>query len=163
MARQRGRIAEIRTNAGVVIAGVALVGSFLGVKTIELNKGPTGLAIAALGLLPISIFFTSRALWPLRDNPEKGRAEAITRRLGKIGGPDFADKLVNKTGFGLIWRHGLPANVTESGQRSYGDLADELSGYAEENQMLLDLRANRLMAAILMLLAQAILWSSRLA
>ena len=37
IARQRARIAEIRTNAGIVVAEVSLVASFLGAKTIDLN------------------------------------------------------------------------------------------------------------------------------
>jgi hypothetical protein len=159
LTRQRGRIAEIRTNAGVIVAGMALVGSFLGAKTIELNKGTTGLAIAALGLLSIGIFFTSRALWPLRDNPEKGRAEDVTKWLTKKLPTTASNWIVNKTGFNLVWRHGLPLKGNESGPSSYGELAHTLDGYVDKNQELLDRRANSLMVAILLLLAQAILWA----
>jgi hypothetical protein len=148
VARQHARIAEIRTNAGLVIAAVSLVASFLGAKTIDLAHDVNRLSSFTLLLLPPTIFAASRAIWPPRD------------AKGRLGG--WADKrragIQRLTGFGYVFGHGLPPG-TVTQDSSYESLACALREIAGVNQKLINRRANMLMAAILLLLAQAILWA----
>jgi hypothetical protein len=149
--RQRARIAEIRANAGIVIAAVSLVASFLGAKTLDRVGSAHGWSDVALVLLPLSIFFSVRALWPVRDPSAKGWAEWCVRRL-------HSENLVRLSGTQLIWRHTVPAEALD-GQSLLSRFAGTLKGYSDENQKLVDRRANNLMAAIVLLLAQAVIWS----
>lgn len=150
--RQRSRIAEIRTNAGIVIAATSLVGSFLGSRVIDLNNGSHGVSDVALALLPVGLFLTSRALWPLRDATAKGHAAAC---IGKV-----STGLRDLSGTQLVWRHSLsPEDLRTSDLSQAGE---KLRGYATDNQKLLDRRASALMAAIVVLMLQAILWSAAL-
>ena len=152
--RQRSRIAEIRTNAGVVIAATSLVGSFLGSTVIELEKGADAMANVALVLLAVGLFLTSRALWPLRDESAKGTAEVWIRKVPKLG-----ERLVALSGTDLVWRSGLSPEAL-SGELQTA--TSKLTQYAVDNQNLLDRRANMLMAAIVVLTLQTIVWTAAL-
>lgn len=150
IARQSTRLAEIRTNAGIVIAAIALVASFLGAQTIERDRGTHALADVALVLLPVSIFFTARSLWPVRDETARGWAEAV------IGALPRTDWLVRLSGTQLIWRHCLDEQRKKHDE---GSPAARLEGYKRENQKLINRRAGNLMAAISLLVVQAMLWA----
>lgn len=147
--RQLTRIAEIRTIAGIVIAATSLVTSFLGSEAIELHRGSTVVSDLALGLLPLGLFFTCRALWPLRDFSAKGSAAAL---LGKV-----SSRLLRLSLMDLVWRHGPSPGDLEG--HDLGKAAEILTGYVRDNQRLLDRRANMLMAAIVVLMMQGVLWS----
>ena len=147
--RQRSRIAEIRANAGIVIAATSLVASFLGSKTIDLRHGVDCVSAVALAFLPMGLLLTCRALWPVRDLTAKG---CFAHWFGK--GPAF---LLRLSGTALIWRHRL--SPEDWATIDLASAAERLKEYADENQKLLDRRANMLMAAILVLVLQACLWA----
>jgi hypothetical protein len=148
VARQHARIAEIRTNAGIVIAAVSLVASFLGAKTIDLAHHVSGLSIAALAVLPLAIFAAGRAIWPPRDE------------LGCLG--DWALKRSKRiqrwTGFALVFRHEPPPK-TLTKDESYESLAKKLREMVGENQKLINRRSRMLMTAIGVLWVDAVLWA----
>lgn len=148
VARQGIRLAEIRTNAGIVIAATSLVASFLGSKVIELEKGSHGVSDFALALLFVGLGFTVRALWPLRDATGEGIAEKV---IGKVSA-----SLVRLSRTDLVWRAGLSGDDLSL---PLSQAAQKLTEYADDNQKLLDRRANMLMAAIFVLFLQGILWA----
>lgn len=147
--RQRTRVAEIRTNAGVVIAGTSLVGSFLGARVIELENGSHGASDVALVVLIVGLAATCRALWPLRDEEPKRLADWVFKKIPQ-GIRDWSRLM-------LVWRHSLSPEELAGDEASQ---ATALRRHAEVNQMLLDRRADMLMAAIFLLFIQTVLWAA---
>jgi hypothetical protein len=142
--RQQTRLAEIRTNAGIAIAAASLVSSFLGAQALDRDH-TAGWTDVALILLPGSIFFSVRALWPVRDASARGVAAWCVSQLK-------SQRLLRISGFDLVWSHSLNDKLPE------GHPTGAISR-RDANQRLLDRRANSLMTAMVLLLAQAVIWA----
>jgi hypothetical protein len=158
--RMAARLAEVRTNASVLLAATALVAGFLGDKSIT-GSSPEGWDWVALAFLIAGVLAAVRPLARVRGKRIPGKPSSWERRLGHLR---FGDRLVKWAGVDLVWKAFLSADevlVLDRESRDHVRLlaAHQLLERAKENGQLIERRSIWVGWSALCLVGQIISWT----